>query len=68
MSYVKLGPEEGAKLYYGGERIGTEGYFMEPTIFTEVKPNMKIYQEEICTFIPSSSPWHHVTPTNASAL
>ncbi|TFY60382.1 hypothetical protein EVJ58_g5178 [Rhodofomes roseus] len=47
MGYIKSGQEEGATLHHGGERIGTEGYFIQPTIFTDVKPHMKIVREEI---------------------
>jgi len=36
MSYVEIGKKEGATLLMGGERYGKEGYFIEPTIFTEV--------------------------------
>ena len=31
----------------GGERVGDRGYFIEPTVFADVKDNMKIAQEEI---------------------
>jgi aldehyde dehydrogenase (NAD+) len=31
----------------GGKRLDREGYFVEPTLFTEVDPNMRIAQEEI---------------------
>ncbi|THU99013.1 aldehyde dehydrogenase [Dendrothele bispora CBS 962.96] len=47
MSYIKSGKEQGAKLHLGGDRAGSEGYFIQPTIFTETKPEMKIVQEEI---------------------
>lgn len=47
MSYIESGKEEGATVHYGGERVGNEGYFMQPTIFTDVKPNMRIAREEI---------------------
>lgn len=47
MGYIKSGKEEGATVHIGGERHGNEGYFIQPTIFTECKPNMKIVQEEI---------------------
>jgi acyl-CoA reductase-like NAD-dependent aldehyde dehydrogenase len=50
MSYVESGKREGATLLAGGERadIGTgKGYFVKPTIFTDVEPGMKIAQEEI---------------------
>lgn len=49
--YVEEGKKEGAKLLVGGNRIQSEkcdkGFFVEPTIFSNVKPNMKIAQEEI---------------------
>jgi len=50
MSYIAAGKSEGAKLVCGGERadIGTgKGYFVKPTIFDDVDPNMKIAREEI---------------------
>jgi aldehyde dehydrogenase (NAD+) len=34
-------------VHHGGERVGSEGYFIEPTIFTNVTPEMKIVREEI---------------------
>lgn len=51
LDYIKSGVNDGAKLRCGGER-DTEGekargFFVKPTIFTEVKPQMKIAQEEI---------------------
>ncbi|KAG0705724.1 putative 1-pyrroline-5-carboxylate dehydrogenase [Suillus ampliporus] len=47
MGYIKSGEAEGATLHLGGKRHGTEGYFIQPTIFTGCKPNMKIVKEEI---------------------
>jgi aldehyde dehydrogenase (NAD+) len=47
MSYIEAGKKEGAKLAAGGGRVGDKGYFIEPTVFTDVKDNMKIAQEEI---------------------
>ncbi|KAI8147978.1 aldehyde dehydrogenase domain-containing protein [Fennellomyces sp. T-0311] len=47
MGYIKAGKEEGATCYMGGSRFGDKGYFIEPTVFTDVKENMKIMQEEI---------------------
>jgi len=31
----------------GGDRFGSQGYFIKPTIFTNTKPDMKIVKEEI---------------------
>jgi acyl-CoA reductase-like NAD-dependent aldehyde dehydrogenase len=50
LSYIDAGKSEGAKLVAGGERadIGTgKGYFVKPTIFDDVDPNMRIAREEI---------------------
>lgn len=51
MDYIQVGQKEGAKLVIGGDRPAGEkygnGYFVNPTIFTDVKPEMRIVQEEI---------------------
>jgi aldehyde dehydrogenase (NAD+) len=51
LSYISAGKEQGAKVLAGGERdtegIKAKGNFVKPTIFGEVKPTMKIAQEEI---------------------
>lgn len=49
LNYIKVGQEEGARLILGGKRpehLG-KGYFVEPTIFDNVRPNMRIFREEI---------------------
>jgi aldehyde dehydrogenase (NAD+) len=49
--YVKIAKEEGAKLLTGGARLteGThaKGWFFAPTVFAEVKPQMRIAQKEV---------------------
>jgi len=47
MSYIDSGKKEGAKLMAGGGRVGNRGFFVEPTIFCDVKDDMKIAKEEI---------------------
>eukprot|EP00914_Ancora_sagittata_P012843 GHVO01024794.1.p1 GENE.GHVO01024794.1~~GHVO01024794.1.p1 ORF type:complete len:333 (+),score=19.19 GHVO01024794.1:598-1596(+) len=47
MDYIKSGKEQGATVHVGGQRHGSEGYFIQPTIFTDTTPDMKIVQEEI---------------------
>jgi aldehyde dehydrogenase (NAD+) len=47
MGYIKAGKEEGATIEIGGERHGDKGYFIQPTIFSNVRNDMKIMQEEI---------------------
>ncbi|WWC91405.1 uncharacterized protein L201_006349 [Kwoniella dendrophila CBS 6074] len=47
MKYVESGKQEGASIITGGKRSGNAGYFIEPTVFGDVKPDMKIVREEI---------------------
>jgi aldehyde dehydrogenase (NAD+) len=47
MGYIDAGQKEGAKMLCGGKRVGSRGYFIEPTIFDGVTDNMKIAKEEI---------------------
>ena len=47
LDYIESGKTEGAKCVTGGERIGSKGYFIKPTIFVDVKDDMKIAREEI---------------------
>jgi aldehyde dehydrogenase (NAD+) len=51
LSYVDIGKAEGARLKCGGNRLDKgeyqNGYFMEPTVFVDVDPKMRIAQEEI---------------------
>lgn len=46
-SYIDAGKKEGATVEIGGERHGEEGYFIQPTIFSNVDDGMKIMQEEV---------------------
>jgi acyl-CoA reductase-like NAD-dependent aldehyde dehydrogenase len=45
--YVAIGRQEGADLVLGGERHGEVGFFHQPTVFTSVRNDMRIAQEEI---------------------
>jgi aldehyde dehydrogenase (NAD+) len=49
MSYVESGVDEGATLLAGGRRPPAQprGFFIEPTVFTDVRNDMRIAQEEI---------------------
>jgi aldehyde dehydrogenase (NAD+) len=47
LKYIEIGQAEGAKLVVGGGPGGPEGYFIQPTVFDEVQPEMRIAQEEI---------------------
>ena len=47
LRYIRYGIEDGAELVTGGNRIERDGFFVEPTIFDHVEPDMRIAQEEI---------------------
>ena len=51
LEYIGIGTEEGAELAFGGRNMTggefDEGYYVEPTVFTGVTPDMRIAQEEI---------------------
>ena len=50
LSYIDSGKSEGAKLAAGGEAykdVNGKGFFIEPTVFTDVKDSMRIYREEV---------------------
>ena len=46
-SQVKDSIKEGAEVLAGGEQMGGKGYFYKPTVFRNVRPNMRIAQEEV---------------------
>ncbi|HEX8815744.1 MAG TPA: aldehyde dehydrogenase family protein [Terriglobales bacterium] len=51
LKYIEIGKQEGAELKCGGHRLEggdyAHGYFVEPTVFADVNPKMRIAQEEI---------------------
>jgi len=47
LTYIDYGQKDGAKLEVGGKRIGTEGYFVEPTVFSNVTDDNRIATDEI---------------------
>ena len=51
LEYIGIGAEEGANLAYGGRGLSggeyDDGYYVEPTVFTDVSPDMRIAKEEI---------------------
>lgn len=61
LRYIGYGKEDGARLVTGGARLNgnlKDGYFVQPTIFADVQPDMRIAQDEIfgpvCSIIPFS--------------
>ena len=47
LEYFQIAKDEGATIALGGEKIGTEGCFVGPTLFTNATNDMRIAQEEI---------------------
>jgi aldehyde dehydrogenase (NAD+) len=47
MGYIDRGQAQGANCVTGGQRFGNRGYFIEPTVFTNVHDQMDIAREEI---------------------
>ena len=61
LHYIEAGKQDGAKLLLGGKRCTEahlkDGYFVEPTVFGEVKPGMRLAQEEVFGPILSVFRW-----------
>ena len=49
LELIESGKKEGAKLECGGGRHGDKGYFIQPTVFSDVKDDMRIAKEEVLT-------------------
>ena len=72
LSYIDIGKAEGARLLAGGKRMEggdlQHGYFVQPTVFGDVAPKMRIAQEEIfgpvVSLIPCDSFEHDAAVTN----
>ncbi len=56
-SYFDIAVEDGATIAAGGEKIGDEGYFVRPTLFTNANNQMRIAQEEIFGPVLTSIPF-----------
>ena len=58
--YLDAGTREGAKAVVGGRKMSGSGYFVEPTVLVDVKPEMKVVREEIfgpvVTAVPFDDP------------
>ena len=52
LDLIESGKKEGAKLECGGGRHGDKGYFMQPTVFSDVKDDMRIAKEEVPAPLP----------------
>ena len=68
LGHIEQAKSEGARLVCGGERVLTEtgGYFVQPTIFDDVTPEMQLAREEV--FGPVLAVMTFKTPEEAIAL
>lgn len=55
LGYIEAGKKDGAKCIAGGDRFGNKGYFIKPTVFSNVKDDMKIAKEEVSRYFISKS-------------
>ena len=60
MHYCNVGQKEGATLLTGGRRFGNKGYFVEPTVFDNVKDEMTIAKDEIFGPVVSVLPFNDI--------
>lgn len=47
MGYIEEGKSDGVEVVTGGHRLDRTGYFVHPTVLTNVDPGMRLYQQEI---------------------
>ena len=59
-NYLEIGSKEGAKAITGGKKLGDKGYFVEPTVLTNTKENMKVVREEIFGPVVAAIPFDNV--------
>lgn len=57
LGMIKQGEEQGAKLECGGKRFGDKGYYIEPTVFSNVQDDNIIATDEIFGPVQSILKW-----------
>lgn len=58
--YLDSGRDEGARAVVGGHRHGERGYFVEPTVLTGTRPDMKVVREEIFGPVVAATPFQRL--------
>jgi phenylacetaldehyde dehydrogenase len=65
--YLDAGKAEGATALSGGGRFGDRGYFVEPTVLTNTRPDMKVVREEIFGPVVVAAPFSDLDEVAAVA-
>ena len=65
--YLESGREDGATAVTGGGRWGDKGYFVEPTVLTNTRPDMKVVREEIFGPVVVAAPFQSLDEIAAAA-
>jgi acyl-CoA reductase-like NAD-dependent aldehyde dehydrogenase len=65
--YIETGKREGAVATTGGKRVGDHGYFVEPTVFDNVRDEMTIAREEIFGPVVAAMPFEDLEEVAARA-
>src|SRR6266704_6289112 len=65
--YVESGQAEGATALSGGGRYGDRGYFVEPTVLTNTRPDMQVVREEIFGPVVVAAPFSDLDEVAAVA-
>jgi phenylacetaldehyde dehydrogenase len=66
-SYLESGKQQGARALTGGKARAGAGYFIEPTVFVDTQPEMKIVKEEIFGPVVTVSPFRDMGDTLVAA-
>jgi phenylacetaldehyde dehydrogenase len=65
--YLESGRSDGATAIVGGSRHGDKGYFVEPTVLTNTRPDMKVVREEIFGPVVVAAPFQSLDEIAAAA-
>jgi phenylacetaldehyde dehydrogenase len=65
--FLKSGREQGAEFVTGGNRVGSSGYFVEPTVLAKTKDDMKVVKEEIFGPVVAAMPFSDIEEVAAKA-
>jgi phenylacetaldehyde dehydrogenase len=65
--YIESGRADGAEILSGGARRGERGYYVEPTVISNTRPDMRVVEEEIFGPVLVAAPFHDLDDVVAMA-